>query len=96
MPAVVKRSHSGSVRVRRKSHRIEAVMSGTIIYGRDRRSMYCVLLDISDDGAKLVPAEMRNCPDRFSLKVAGHPDRDCKVVWRRTTQMGVKFERSQA
>ena len=91
----IKRGNGASVRVLRKSHRIETVRGGTIIYGRDRRSMYCVLLDISDDGAKLVPADMRNCPDRFSLKVAGHPDRDCTVVWRRTTQVGVKFERSQ-
>jgi hypothetical protein len=95
MRAGLKRSNGASVRVRRKSHRIEAVRGGTIVYGRDRRSMYCVLLDISDDGAKLVPAEMRNCPDRFSLKVAGHANRDCMVVWRRHTQMGVKFEPPQ-
>jgi PilZ domain-containing protein len=78
-------------RDQRKSRRKENVRGGTIVYGRDRRSMPCVLLDISDDGARLVPANIFNCPDRFSLKVADQPDRDCVVVWREHSHMGVKF-----
>jgi hypothetical protein len=80
---------------RRKSIRKAAVRGGEIIYGRDRSSMYCVLLDISEDGARLVPANITNCPDRFSLKIAPQPHCDCKVIWRRYTQMGVKFDPAQ-
>ncbi len=96
MSAGSEKIKSSSVKERRKSLRRETIRGGTIMYGRDRRSMYCVLLDISDDGAKLVPAKISDCPDTFSLKVALQPDRNCKVIWRRHTHMGVKFEPSQS
>ncbi len=95
MPAGSENIKKSSATERRKSPRKEAIRGGTIVYGRDRRSMYCVLLDISDDGAKLVPANISNCPDKFSLKVALQPDRNCEVIWRRHSQMGVKFEPPQ-
>ncbi len=95
MPTDCERIKSGLVGERRQSPRKESISGGTIVYGRHRRLIYCVLLDISDDGAKLVPANILTCPNRFSLKVAGQPVRDCKVIWRRKTQMGVKFEPSQ-
>lgn len=75
---------------------MEAIIAGTIVYGRDRRSMLCVLLDISNDGANLVPADMLSCPDRFLLKIADQPARSCKVIWRRATLIGVKFEPLQS
>ena len=91
MPAGSEKIKKSSIKEGRKSPRKETVIGGTIVYGRHRRSMYCVLLDISDDGAKLVPANILTCPTRFSLVVAGQPARACKVIWRGKTQMGVKF-----
>jgi c-di-GMP-binding flagellar brake protein YcgR len=92
-------SLSASIRERRESPRKERRQStrkdglsvGIIAYGRDRRKMHCVLLDISDGGAKLVPADRLNCPDRFSLAIIDQPTRDCEVVWREHSRVGVKF-----
>ena len=91
MSAGSKKIKWSPAREQRKSRRKETVRGGTIVYGRHRRSMSCVILDISDDGAKLVPANIFNCPDRFSLKVADQPDRDCVVVWRDHSHVGAKF-----
>ncbi len=80
-----------SARERRKSPRKATIRGGTIVYGTDRRTMYCVLLDVSDGGAKLVAADVFTCPDRFSLEFADQPARDCEVVWRQHSHVGVKF-----
>ena len=80
-----------SITERRKLPRKEIIRGGTIVYGHDRSLMYCVLLDISDDGAKLVPAGTLTCPDRFSLEFADQRARDCKVIWREHSHMGVEF-----
>jgi len=80
---------------RRQSSREGRLVSGTIVYNGNADIMICIVLNISDGGAKLRPADALHCPDRFSLKVAGQPARDCKVVWRRESQIGVKFEPAQ-
>ena len=84
-----------SIAARRILPRREGVQVGTIIYGHDRRLMHCILLHISDGRAWLVPTDMHNCPDKFSLEVGDQPARDCEVVWREKTYIGVKFEGSQ-
>lgn len=80
-----------SIKARRISPRKEGVQVGTIIYGGDRRLMHCVLLHVFDGGAWLVPTDMHNCPDRFSLEVADRPARDCEVVWRKQSYVAVRF-----
>lgn len=91
MSARSEKPKKSPVEERRTSTRTAIVSGGKITYGRHHRSMYCVVLDISDDGARLVPANILVCPNMLSLKVGDQPARDCKVVWRRKTQMGVKF-----
>jgi hypothetical protein len=65
---------------RRQSPRKDALRVGYIVYGCDRRLMHCVLLNISDGGAKFGPADIHNCPDRFFLQIADQALRDCKVL----------------
>ena len=76
---------------RRKSHRKGTLRRGTIVYGNDRRTMNCVVLNTSDGGAWLVPADLRNCPDKFSLTIIDQPTQDCEIVWRDRDSVGVKF-----
>ena len=76
---------------RRKSRRKGTLTRGTINYGHDRRTMNCVVLNTSDGGAWLVPADLRKCPDRFLLTITDQPARDCVVVWRDVDSVGVKF-----
>jgi hypothetical protein len=52
-------------------------------------SIKCVLLDISRDGAKLTSE--RPLTDKFYVMLRPDLKRWCKVIWRRRTQVGVKF-----
>jgi len=76
---------------RRKSPRKDMLNVGVIVYGSGHRKMYCVLLNISDGGARLVPADLCNCPDRFSLSITNQFARECQIVWRDRSRVGVKF-----
>ena len=76
---------------RRKSHRKGPLTRGTIVYGNERCTMDCVVLNTSDGGAWLVPANLRKCPDKFSLIITDQPAHDCEVVWRDRDSVGVKF-----
>lgn len=91
LSAAVNERRKPRVMERRTSQRKEVLTGGRIIYGCGRREMYCVIIDVSDSGARLVPARLRNCPDKFSLIIAHQPARDCEVVWRDRESVGVKF-----
>jgi len=84
-------SESARSKERRRSPREKGLRSGRITYSRNGASMVCVVLDLSGHGAKLIPADMHQCPSRFALRLAGEPARECEVVWRDKAQMGVKF-----
>jgi hypothetical protein len=58
----------------------------------------CVVSDVSDTGARIDVQDSKTIPDYFVLMLscngaAGHIYR---AVWRKPTQMGVKFERRAA
>ena len=55
----------------------------------------CVLSDISESGARLDVEDSRKIPDRFPLFLTnkGAPQRNCRVIWRKPTSIGVDFER---
>ena len=55
----------------------------------------CVLSDISESGARLDVEDSRKIPDRFPLFLTnkGAPRRNCRVIWRKPTAIGVDFER---
>ncbi len=55
----------------------------------------CVLSDISDTGARIDVETVDELPDRFTLLLSGNgsPRRNCRVVWRQPTQIGVDFGR---
>lgn len=76
---------------RRRWPRKQGLKSGRITYGRSGASMVCMVLDTSEGGARLIPADLHLCPNHFSLRIAGEPTRRCTVVWRERKQMGVKF-----
>jgi hypothetical protein len=62
---------------------------------RPGTAVRCMLSDISDTGARLNVPYPDKVPDRFRLwlTASGNARRTCQVVWRKTRQMGVKFER---
>lgn len=62
---------------------------------RPGRPVGCVLSDISDTGARLDVPYPDKVPDRFLLWLTetGSARRTCQIVWRKTRQIGVRFER---
>lgn len=54
----------------------------------------CHIADISNDGARLRLFNVPRTIPKFLTLVfspSGHPRRDCKIVWRSTHEIGVKF-----
>ena len=66
-------------------------MSGKIVYNNNSCVMNCVVLNMSDGGAKLRPADIVHCPGEFALRMPGQRARDCEVVWRKQDVIGVRF-----
>jgi len=58
----------------------------------------CVVSDVSDTGARIDVQDSKIIPDHFVLMLSsnGAARRFCRVMWRKPTQVGVKFERSLA
>src|SRR5205807_1465696 len=56
----------------------------------------CILVDISEMGARLLLNDGMQTPDDFVLLLtpSGVPRRRCRLVWRTTSQVGVEFDRS--
>jgi hypothetical protein len=61
--------------------------------GRDARLRRCRVIDISENGARLVVDNIENTPDCFNLLLSrfGRPNYRCSVVWKRDNQVGVEF-----
>lgn len=55
----------------------------------------CEVLDISDGGARLRPllCTPKKLPEKFVLLLStcGKVRRSCRVIWRSTAELGVKF-----
>lgn len=75
----------------RNSPRKSTNKSGTIQI--DEKEYVVVLRDISPDGARLRVMGNVTPPDRFKLIAPReHIEAECTVVWRRGSDIGVKFE----
>jgi PilZ domain len=58
----------------------------------------CIVVDISDYGARLELDNPNDVPERFTVVMGpnGGPYRRCRVVWRANNQMGVEFDRDSS
>ena len=55
------------------------------------RQMPCIIADISASGARLTLDNVRLLPNEFVLSLSVHLIKKCKVMWRRKTEVGVRF-----
>jgi hypothetical protein len=76
---------------RRNHPRRRALQKAVIVYNNGHSSMRCQIIDVSDTGAKLTPADTAVCPREFVLKLPSGEARHCAVMWRREAQIGVHF-----
>lgn len=84
-------SEAAPVEDRRHSGREGRLLSGRIVYNNSSCVMNCVVLNMSDGGAKIRPADIVHCPTEFALRVVGQRPRNCEVVWRSQDTLGVRF-----
>ena len=57
----------------------------------------CIVVDISDSGAKLTVDDVDDLPEIFSLWLSrhGHPRYGCRIVWSGRNKIGVQFSSGQ-
>jgi hypothetical protein len=51
----------------------------------------CVVVDISQSGARLVIDTAIELPDQFLLMLSRNVSRRCTLIWRRERKVGVRF-----
>jgi hypothetical protein len=58
----------------------------------------CLLVNVSDSGARLIMSSVEDVPDCFELVLSkkGEVRRQCEVTWRREKSIGVRFIRPGA
>ena len=86
-----KQHHATMPEERRNHPRRRAPQKAVIVYNNGHSSMRCQIIDVSDTGARLTPADNALCPREFVLKLQNGEARHCAVMWRREGQIGVHF-----
>ena len=79
---------------RRVIFRQRVLKKGLIVFNNGHASIGCQLLDVSERGAKLLPADVLSCPREFVLKVQAGQPRQCEIMWRKGSVLGVCFRDS--
>ena len=75
----------------RSAPRRRVLKRARIVFQRGNCTMGCQILNVSDTGALLIPADIMLCPKEFVLKPDVGERRCCEVVWRKGTQVAVRF-----
>jgi hypothetical protein len=83
---------------KRRTSRQKVNAAAWMEIGRDARLHRCRVVDISENGARLIVDNIENTPDRFNLLLSrfGSPNYRCSVVWKRDNEVGVEFLASPA
>jgi len=76
---------------RRRGHRRRVLKSALIVFNHGHCTLGCQILDVSDTGALVMPADIFLCPREFVLKPRVGSSHDCEVVWRKMDKVGVRF-----
>jgi hypothetical protein len=76
---------------RRGGRRRHVLRSASIVFDAGRCTMTCHILDTSETGARIMPADVLHCPDQFVLRPLFGPERKCEIIWRRGTKIGIRY-----
>jgi hypothetical protein len=76
---------------RRRSPRRRTLKGALIVFRSGYCTMGCLILNTSDTGALVRPADILLCPNEFVLKPSVGPSRDCEVLWRKGEDLGVRY-----
>jgi PilZ domain-containing protein len=83
----------GRPRDQRKTKRTHRRQAAWVVLDGGGGKISCVLWDISEGGARIAAAHGNALPNVFGLFLTkdGRSRRFCQVVWRRGSQLGVRF-----
>jgi len=76
---------------KRCEKRQRVIRSASIVFDRGNCLLDCRIVDLSTTGARLDTSNSGLCPARFELDLREDRRRLCEVIWRRGTQLGVRF-----
>ncbi len=76
---------------RRGAPRRRTLQQAEIVYNNSQCVMHGAIFDISDQGAKIRPADIVNAPSRFELRIKYGPRYQCEVVRKSGFYIGVRF-----
>jgi len=76
---------------RRIAPRRRVLKNALIVFNSRYCTHRCVILNMSDTGAQLMPQDAIECPSEFVLKPSIGRERDCEVVWRKGELVGVRY-----
>jgi hypothetical protein len=78
-------------RENRRAPRRRVLKRARIVFQQGNCSMSCQILNISETGALILPADIFLCPKEFVLRPDVGDARNCEMVWRKGTQVAVRF-----
>jgi hypothetical protein len=86
-------SHLGASRRRdrRKNFRVDWNLPATIYDVGRHLERPCILVDLSNGGAKIAGVRAYTIPDEFWLRTPLGDRRSCRVIWRTEDTLGVEF-----
>jgi hypothetical protein len=76
---------------RREKARRRVLKRALMSFNGGHCTMRCQILNISEGGAQVMPNDILLCPSEFVLRPAIGEQRNCEVVWRKGTTIGVRF-----
>ena len=76
---------------RRKAKRRRVLRRGQIVFRKGHSVIDCILLDLSDGGARLRAPGLIAIPERFELRIENGPSYEVAVAFRNFEVAGVRF-----
>lgn len=67
------------------------MIPAVIAFNAGQTRVGCIIRNLSDEGAKLEVATVKDIPVSFDLIVPGHQPQHCRVAWRALKELGVAF-----
>ncbi|MFQ5466920.1 MAG: response regulator [Kiloniellaceae bacterium] len=75
----------------RAHKRSKVIKSAQIVYQNANCVMDCTVMDMSQGGAALKPADPFQCPKNFDLRLKSGPTHPCETCWQYGGKVGVRF-----
>lgn len=77
---------------RRSRPRMKTFKSGRLVFHDGRSTLDCVVRNFSEGGAKLSFNQVAAIPDEFQISLSDGTKKNCRIVWRKSLDVGVSFE----